>query len=151
MPKMDDEIWVLIKNKESYGWKQHPFEALNAWLLLHPLASASCCSGMLATVIATTPNNASADTIAITANIVLFILNAERKLSFEALRNCPWTMRMREENKEKNGMGRVGFEPTIPAMSRRYPNQARPPALYTFKKFIAQIYVVDRLWPHTYL
>ena len=28
----------------------------------------------------------------------------------------------------KNTMGRVGFEPTIPAMSRRYPNQARPPA-----------------------
>jgi hypothetical protein len=28
----------------------------------------------------------------------------------------------------KNYMGRVGFEPTIPAMSRRYPNQARPPA-----------------------
>jgi hypothetical protein len=26
-------------------------------------------------------------------------------------------------------MGRVGFEPTTPAMSRRYLNQARPPAL----------------------
>jgi hypothetical protein len=25
-------------------------------------------------------------------------------------------------------MGRVGFEPTTPAMSRRYLNQARPPA-----------------------
>jgi hypothetical protein len=30
-------------------------------------------------------------------------------------------------------------------MSRRYPNQARPPARYTMKKFVAQIYVVDRL------
>ncbi len=27
-------------------------------------------------------------------------------------------------------MGRVGFEPTIPSMSRRYPSQARPPAQY---------------------
>jgi hypothetical protein len=26
-------------------------------------------------------------------------------------------------------VGRVGFEPTTPAMSRRYLNQARPPAL----------------------
>jgi hypothetical protein len=25
-------------------------------------------------------------------------------------------------------VGRVGFEPTTPAMSRRYLNQARPPA-----------------------
>jgi hypothetical protein len=41
-------------------------------------------------------------------------------------------------------MGRVGVEPTTPAMSRRYPNQARPPAQYTMKKFVAQIYVVDR-------
>ena len=47
------------------------------------------------------------------------------------------------EEKEKEGMGRVGFEPTTPAMSRRYPNQARPPAQYTMKKFVAQIYVVD--------
>jgi hypothetical protein len=43
-------------------------------------------------------------------------------------------------------VGRVGFEPTTPAMSRRYPNQARPPAQYTMKKFAAQIYVVDRLY-----
>jgi hypothetical protein len=42
-------------------------------------------------------------------------------------------------------MGRRGFEPPGPAMSRRYPNQARPPAQYTMKKFVAQIYVVDRL------
>jgi hypothetical protein len=31
----------------------------------------------------------------------------------------------------KNIVGRKGFEPSIPAMSRRYPNQARPPAQYT--------------------
>jgi hypothetical protein len=30
------------------------------------------------------------------------------------------------------GMGRVGFEPTTPAMSRRYLNQAGPPALTAF-------------------
>jgi hypothetical protein len=46
-------------------------------------------------------------------------------------------------------MGWVGFEPTVPAMSRRYPNQARPPAQYTIKKFGAQIYVVDRLYMKT--
>jgi hypothetical protein len=46
-------------------------------------------------------------------------------------------------------VGRVGVEPTTPAMSRRYPNQARPPAQYTVKKFAAQIYVVDRLYMET--
>jgi hypothetical protein len=46
-------------------------------------------------------------------------------------------------------VGRVGVEPTTPAMSRRYPNQARPPAQYTLKKFAAQIYVVDRLYMET--
>jgi hypothetical protein len=30
-------------------------------------------------------------------------------------------------------------------MSRRYPNQARPPAQHTMEKFVAQIYVVDSL------
>jgi hypothetical protein len=37
----------------------------------------------------------------------------------------------REENEKhhlKYEVGRVGFEPTTPAMSRRYLNQARPPA-----------------------
>ncbi len=34
-----------------------------------------------------------------------------------------------ELKKYKIYMGRVGFEPTTPAMSRRYLNQARPPAL----------------------
>jgi hypothetical protein len=38
--------------------------------------------------------------------------------------------RKQHENKWQNSeMGRVGFEPTNPAMSRRYLNQARPPAL----------------------
>jgi hypothetical protein len=46
-------------------------------------------------------------------------------------------------------VGRVGVEPTTPAMSRRYPNQARPPAQYIMKKFVAQIYVVDRLYVGT--
>jgi hypothetical protein len=46
---------------------------------------------------------------------------------------------------DKKVVGRVGFEPTTPAMSRRYLNQARPPARHTMKKFVAQIYVVDRL------
>ena len=32
-----------------------------------------------------------------------------------------------------------------PAMSRRYPNQARPPARRIVKKIVAQIYVVDSL------
>ena len=37
--------------------------------------------------------------------------------------------RKQHENKWQNSeMGRVGFEPTNPAMSRRYLNQARPPA-----------------------
>ena len=39
--------------------------------------------------------------------------------------------RNHHENKWENvviKMGRVGFEPTNPAMSRRYLNQARPPA-----------------------
>jgi hypothetical protein len=42
--------------------------------------------------------------------------------------------RNHHENKWENvviKMGRVGFEPTNPAMSRRYLNQARPPAPYT--------------------
>ena len=42
-------------------------------------------------------------------------------------------------------VGRRRFELLTPAMSRRYPNQARPPAQYTMKKFAAQIYVVYRL------
>ena len=34
-----------------------------------------------------------------------------------------------ENGHQKSEVGRVGFEPTTPAMSRRYLNQARPPAL----------------------
>ena len=37
----------------------------------------------------------------------------------------------RWKRNEKCEVGRVGFEPTTPAMSRRYLNQARPPAPYT--------------------
>jgi hypothetical protein len=48
--------------------------------------------------------------------------------------------------RENKVVGRVGVEPTIPAMSRRYPNQARPPALYTHcKNLLPQIYVIDPL------
>ena len=46
-------------------------------------------------------------------------------------------------------MGRRRFELLTPAMSRRYPNQARPPAHFTMKKFVAQIYVVDRIYMET--
>jgi hypothetical protein len=56
---------------------------------------------------------------------------------------------MREEEKKKKVVGRRRFGLLTPAMSRRYPNQARPPALYTMKKFAAQIYVVDRLYMKT--
>jgi hypothetical protein len=54
---------------------------------------------------------------------------------------------LNEIGDEKRGreVGRARFELAVPAMSRRYPNQARPPAQYTMKKFVAQIYVVDRL------
>jgi hypothetical protein len=33
-----------------------------------------------------------------------------------------------EFQNRRSKVGRVGFEPTTPAMSRRYPNHARPPA-----------------------
>jgi hypothetical protein len=63
------------------------------------------------------------------------------------VRIAPQAWQYESENiNDKEGMGRVGVEPTTPAMSRRYPNQARPPAHYTVKKFVAQIYVVDRLY-----
>jgi hypothetical protein len=58
-----------------YPRKHRPCEALNAVLVLHPLASASCCRVIEATVTATTPNNASADTMAITANVVLLSIS----------------------------------------------------------------------------
>lgn len=34
------------------------------------------------------------------------------------------------QNQYQNMVGRKGFEPSNPAMSRRYLNQARPPALF---------------------
>jgi hypothetical protein len=67
-------VVVVISLSPLYGWKQRPCEALTAILLLHPLASACCsCSGIVTIVIATTPSNASAATIAITTNVVLLI------------------------------------------------------------------------------
>jgi hypothetical protein len=48
------------------------FEALGAGVPIgHPLASASCSCIVTDTVTITTPNNASADTMAITANVVV--------------------------------------------------------------------------------
>jgi hypothetical protein len=47
--------------------------------------------------------------------------------------------------RSKKIVGRGRVERPTPAMSRRYPNQARPPALCTMQKFAAQIYVVDLL------
>ena len=42
-----------------------------------------------------------------------------------------------EKHHQKQEVGRVGFEPTTPAMSRRYLNQARPPApLYRLIDFL---------------
>jgi hypothetical protein len=38
------------------------------------------------------------------------------------------------ENCAQNMVGRKGFEPSNPAMSRRYLNQARPPARTHFKR-----------------
>jgi hypothetical protein len=64
-----------------YGWKHRPFEALNAVLVvvLHPRASASCCSGIVTIVIAITPINARAATIAIIANVASFILKVGKE------------------------------------------------------------------------
>jgi hypothetical protein len=45
-----------------------------------PLASASCCRVMPAIVIAPSPKIASADTMAITANVVLFISELQNRL-----------------------------------------------------------------------
>jgi len=90
---MGVDFWV-VKNKESgclfvfvfwiislyydYGRKHLPCEALNATppasqLLteVKGLASASCSCIVTATVTITTPNIASADTMAITANVLL--------------------------------------------------------------------------------
>jgi hypothetical protein len=79
---MGVEFWVIKrKNKENgcfsfsnsllyYGRKHRAFEALRAGVPIgHPLASASCnCMIVVATVTITTPNNASAATMAIIAS-----------------------------------------------------------------------------------
>jgi hypothetical protein len=71
------DVFVVVISLSSplYGWKHRSFEALAAGEVPgHPLASA-CCSGMLTIVIATTPSNPNANTIAITAiDVVLSIV-----------------------------------------------------------------------------
>ena len=62
------DVFVVISLSALYGRKQRNFEALGAMVPDgHPLASACCCSGMVINVIAITPNNASAATMAIIA------------------------------------------------------------------------------------
>ena len=57
-----------------YGLKHRPFEALNAWLPgVHLEAASACCSdGILTIVTATTPSNATAAIMAITAIEIVF-------------------------------------------------------------------------------
>jgi hypothetical protein len=66
---------VIVFTLFYYPWKHRAFEALAAGLLGgHPAASACCiCKGIVTNVIATTPNIASAATIAIIAIEVLSI------------------------------------------------------------------------------
>jgi hypothetical protein len=93
---MGVEFWVLKrKNKENgcfsfsnsllyYGRKHRAFEALRAGVLGgHPLwPSASCSCIVTDTVTITTPNNASADTMAITANVVVLDISKSYQQSF---------------------------------------------------------------------
>jgi hypothetical protein len=67
---------VLYSLLYYYGWKHRPFEALKPgpW---HPLASACCSCMVSATVTSTTPNIASAATIAIIAIDVLAVVFCE--------------------------------------------------------------------------
>jgi hypothetical protein len=70
--------------------------------------------------------------------------NDDERLSRRMSRkDCEMASDLTINEREKKGVGRVGVEPTTPAMSRRYPNQARPPARHIVKKIVAQIYVVD--------
>jgi hypothetical protein len=71
-----DAFVVVISLSPLYGWKHRPFEALKAKLPAAPFShpASACCSGMLTIVIATTPSNASAAIIAITANVVLLFI-----------------------------------------------------------------------------
>ncbi len=75
---MGVEFWMVENSEEGclvfpilfhYPWKHRPFEALGAGVPSgHPLASASCNCIVTATVTITTPNIASAATMAITAS-----------------------------------------------------------------------------------
>jgi hypothetical protein len=72
---IDVFVVVVISLSPLYGRKQRNFEALGAMVPDgHPLASACCCSGMVTNVIATTPNNASAATMAIIAIDVFVVV-----------------------------------------------------------------------------
>jgi hypothetical protein len=63
---------------------QRPFEALTALLCGHPLASASCCRGIVTvTVITATLNNASAATMAIIAIDVVAVLSFSERFMLE--------------------------------------------------------------------
>jgi hypothetical protein len=73
-------VVISLSPLSLYGWKHRPCEALNAILVLHPLASACCSTGIETIVIATTPNNASAATMAITTNVVLLISELKKTL-----------------------------------------------------------------------
>ena len=61
-------------------------------------------------------------------------------VKIQDIESSPINISLKDHNEHKNfkisdrttllsEVGRVGFEPTTPAMSRRYLNQARPPAL----------------------
>jgi hypothetical protein len=83
--------------------------------------------------------------------LIRYRLNKKLKQNRDAaseFRDGPNNLPLSEYDNERM-VGRRRFGLLTPAMSRRYPNQARPPAQYTMKKFGAQIYVVDRLYMKT--
>ena len=83
LPMMWCDVVVIVHSFFlSYPRKHRPFEALTAVLVLHPTASASWSCIVTATVTITTPNNASADTMAITANVVLLFIAKLKPNSF---------------------------------------------------------------------
>ncbi len=62
------------------------------------------------------------------------VYNVEEKSEYESISKSHKNISKLYDNyniytEKAKYMGRVGFEPTTPAMSRRYLNQARPPAL----------------------
>src|SRR5215212_9690714 len=84
-------IWRRLEKEERgrvYPLKQRVFEALAPGTVPgHPApmglaASACCCSGIVTNVIATTPSNASAATIAFTTNVVLLFISKMLKVSY---------------------------------------------------------------------